>query len=173
LKRINIRYFLFLLFCSIAGLYYFIAAPGQNPTCVYMNFPSSLKDPQELDKSIYAFIDLNKLIQTEQSIPYKRRAYNEHVFVKWDRSQIGDTKEVSSLFVCKQEKGNTAYWQTTTKNVERILMQYYQIGTAELQRGEDYKCDRNCHFFKCKNPCSFTMEMPIDFERLKTLGLIK
>lgn len=172
MKLISPTSFVVCIVCGIALLYYYLAPKGHTPTCIQLKFSLPKNDLQNIDNSFQAYIEISNLLQTEQSKPFKRRGFNDHVFVKWDSVPEEANRELSRLFICKQHNGDGAYWQNTTKEVERIFLPYHQTGAAKLQRGEEYVCNRDCMYEGCKNACSLEVEFPIDFNRLKQRGLI-
>jgi hypothetical protein len=151
-------------------LYMILSTTGHRPTCISLNFSLPNKDIQEIDGLVLGFTRSRNLVETEQSVPFGRRAFNEHVFVKWDAALFGGNRATSALMVCRQERGNIDYWQRATTDLEGILRRRYQDEVALLQRGDGYSCDRSCDFFPCKNPCSISIASPVDFDRLESIN---
>jgi hypothetical protein len=152
------------IFFAVVLMYSMFYAPGSRPTCISFEVAG---DKMILDAALSQLVTSKKMIKksfNDDSL----HGHNDEIFLKSDQLFDGS----SLIFLCATTKDGNE-WQQAVKDLERGLLGKVDIRRVLLQRGADYSCDRNCEFQNCTNPCSQMLQLPINFDRLKSSGTLR
>jgi hypothetical protein len=151
------------LLAAVLG-YGALYAPGSRPTCISFEVAG---DKVKLGDVLSQFSSSKRMIEKRRHGD-SLRAYSDEFFLKWDQTSDGS----SFVVLCANTREGDV-WRQAVKDLERGLLEKVDIRRASLQRGGDYSCDRSCEFRNCANPCSQTLQVPIDFDRLRSSGALR
>lgn len=137
---------------------------GGRPTCITYALAS---DASQARLALRGVIEENGF-QEKAGSAVLLRAAGDDLFLKLDQTGGGDT---SMIAFCASGKVNNS-WFRIAKDVEAALLKQATIQKATLQRGTEYSCDRGCSFQPCANPCSRSLEVPVNYDVLRRSGVL-